>query len=67
LPVGLKFSSSLCRAYRPRGPHSPLRKITGGAAPLAWMKRPGREANYSHPTSVQGKKKWLYTAPPQKF
>jgi hypothetical protein len=31
---------------------------TGGSFP--WVKKPGREADYSPPTSVEVKKTWVY-------
>jgi hypothetical protein len=40
----------------------PIQWVTGGSFP--GVKRPGREADHSPPTSAEVKKMWIYTSTP---
>jgi hypothetical protein len=41
---------------------SPLQRVPGALSP--GVKRPGREADHSPPTSAEVKKMWIYTSTP---
>jgi hypothetical protein len=43
----------------------PIQWLPGDLLP--WVKRPGREADHSPPTSADVKNKWLYTSTPHAF
>jgi hypothetical protein len=67
--VGARIFTSPCLSDRLWGPPSLLSiGYRGGGAVSPGVKRPGREADYSPPTSVEVKKTWIYTsAPPYAF
>jgi hypothetical protein len=61
VPVGSRiFSMSSKTTLRPTQP--PIQWVPGALFP--GVKRPGREADYSHPTNSEVKKTWLYTSNP---
>jgi hypothetical protein len=64
VPVGSRIFSSPQRAYPRRlwGPPSLL--FNGYRGSLPGVKRQGREADHSPPTSVEVKKMWIYTPTP---
>jgi hypothetical protein len=54
------FSMSSRPALGPTQP--PIQRVPG--APFPGVKRPGREADHSPPTSAEVKKMWIYTSTP---
>jgi hypothetical protein len=52
------FSTSSRSALGPTQP--PIQRVPGALSP--GVKRHGREADYSPPASVEGKKTWIYTS-----
>jgi hypothetical protein len=63
VPVGSRIFSSPHRPDRLRGPPSLLFNVYGGLFSRG-VKRPGREADHSPPTSAEVKKTWMYTSTP---
>jgi hypothetical protein len=62
-PGRVKNFLFLTSSAPPMGPtQSPIQWVTGGSSP--GVKRPGREADHSPPTSVDVKKMWIYTSTP---
>jgi hypothetical protein len=66
VPVGARIFTSPCCPDRLCGPHNLLSNVPGDPSPE--VKRPGREADHSPPTSAEVKKTWIYTStPPYNF
>jgi hypothetical protein len=63
VPVGLRIFSSPCRPDRLWDPPNLLSNGYRGALSPG-VKRPRREADYSHPASVEVKKMWIYKPTP---
>jgi hypothetical protein len=63
LPVGSRIFSSPLRPDRLWGPH-PASYPMGTGALSPELKRPGREADHSPPTSAEVKKMWIVTSTP---
>jgi hypothetical protein len=42
----------------------PTSYTMGTGSSFPWVKRPGREADHSPPTSAEVKKMWIYTSTP---
>jgi hypothetical protein len=63
VPVGPRIITSPCRPDRLWGPPNLL---YNGYRELSFpgVKRPGREADHSPPTSAEVKKMWIYTSTP---
>jgi hypothetical protein len=59
VPVGARIFTSPCRPYRLWGPPSLLSNGYRGTL-CPGVKRPGREADHSPPTSAEVKKTWHY-------
>jgi hypothetical protein len=63
VPVGARFFSSPCRPDRFWGqPNPPIQWVPSALS--AGVKRPGREADHSPPTSAEVKNTWIYTPTP---
>jgi hypothetical protein len=60
VPLGARIFTSLWRPDRP-----PIQWVSGGECLFLGLKRPGREADHSPPTSAEVKKTWVYTFTPQ--
>jgi hypothetical protein len=60
VPVGSRFFTSPCCPDRLCGPPNLLYNGYGGS--FLRVKRPGREADHSPPTSAEVKKMWIYTS-----
>jgi hypothetical protein len=64
VPIGSRIFSSPRRPGRLWGPLNLLSNGYGGGVSFLEVKRPGREADHSPPTSAEVKKMWSYTSTP---
>jgi hypothetical protein len=68
VPVGVRIFTSPCRPDRLCGSPNFLSNGYRGGALSQQIKRPGREADHSPPTSAEFKKIWIYiSTPPYAF
>jgi hypothetical protein len=62
VPVGQEFSFPMSSRPAVGSTQPPIRWVPGAIS--SGVKRPGHEADHSHPTSAEIKKIWIYTSTP---
>jgi hypothetical protein len=60
--IGWEFFCSPQRLERALGPTHPIKWVPGALS--LTVKRPGREADHSHPSNAEVKNAWSYTSSP---